>query len=249
MGRLADRFGVMVPVLIGAVGLGLGFIAARRWPAASGCSRSRTACCIGLLGSSATFAPLVADTSLWFVRRRGIAVAICASGNYLAGAVWPPIMQHFVETVGWRATYIGIGVFCVRDACCRSRWLLRRAPAGWRRPRRAQRRSAGAPSERPFGLSPAALQVLLCVAGVACCVAMSMPQVHIVAYCGDLGYGAARGAADAVADARLAASSAGSSRAGSATASAACARCCSARCCRAWRCCCSCPSTAWCRCT
>jgi MFS family permease len=32
------------------------------------------------------------------------------------------------------------------------------------------------------------------VAGVACCTAMAMPQVHIVAYCGDLGYGAARGA-------------------------------------------------------
>jgi MFS family permease len=67
---------------------------------------------VGLLGSSAAFAPLVADTSLWFVKRRGIAVAICASGNYLAGAVWPPIAQHFVETVGWRQTYIGMGIFC-----------------------------------------------------------------------------------------------------------------------------------------
>ena len=47
-------------------------------------------------------------------------------------------------------------------------------------------------AEVPF--SPYALQVLLCIAGVACCVAMAMPQVHIVAYCGDLGYGVARGA-------------------------------------------------------
>jgi MFS family permease len=50
------------------------------------------------------------------------------------------------------------------------------------------------PSTRPFGLSMNAAQTLLCIAGVACCVAMSMPQVHIVAYCGDLGYGVARGA-------------------------------------------------------
>ena len=106
MGRLADRFGVTVPLMIGAVGLGGGFIAA-------GMAGSITAfalingVAIGLFGCSATFAPLVADTSLWFVRRRGIAVAICASGNYLAGAVWPPIVQHAVQTIGWRQAYMG----------------------------------------------------------------------------------------------------------------------------------------------
>src|SRR5258706_6908937 len=88
MGRLSDRFGVIVPVLIGAVCLGLGFIAAGnsgslwQFVLAQGLLT-------GLLGTSAAFAPLVADTSLWFTRRRGIAVAICASGNYLAGALWP----------------------------------------------------------------------------------------------------------------------------------------------------------------
>ncbi len=111
MGRLADRFGVMLPVLLGAAGLGTGFIAA-------GLSGSLLAFALahglllGFCGSSATFAPLVADTSLWFVRRRGIAVAICASGNYVAGAFWPPIVQHFVDAVGWRNTYIGLGIFC-----------------------------------------------------------------------------------------------------------------------------------------
>jgi MFS family permease len=45
-----------------------------------------------------------------------------------------------------------------------------------------------------MAVSPGVLQGLLVVAGLACCVAMSMPQVHIVAYCGDLGYGVARGA-------------------------------------------------------
>ena len=111
MGKLADRYGVMLPILIGAGGLGLGFVAA-------GFADSLLAFALahglllGALGSSATFAPLLADTSLWFVRRRGIAVAVCASGNYLAGAIWPPIVQHFVDAVGWRQTYIGIGLFC-----------------------------------------------------------------------------------------------------------------------------------------
>ena len=149
---------------------------------------------LGLVGSSASFAPLVADTSLWFERRRGIAVAICASGNYVAGAIWPPIVQHFVETVGWRQTYIGLGVFsALVDGDARA---LHARPAAGARGGRSTRPARGGPAReaRPFGLSTGAAQTLLCIAGVACCVAMSMPQVHIVAYCGDLGYGAARGA-------------------------------------------------------
>ncbi|MDP1656437.1 MAG: MFS transporter, partial [Hylemonella sp.] len=111
MGRLADRYGVMLPVLIGATGLSAGFIAAGLSDSLVGFSLAH-GLLLGLLGSSATFAPLIADTSLWFVRRRGVAVAVCASGNYLAGAVWPPIVQHFVDTAGWRSTYIGLGIFC-----------------------------------------------------------------------------------------------------------------------------------------
>ena len=191
MGRLADRFGVMVPVLLGAAGLGTGFIAA-------GLSGSLLAFALahglllGLCGSSATFAPLMADTSLWFVRRRGIAVAICASGNYVAGAFWPPIVQHFVDAVGWRNTYIGLGVFCAVTMPLLALLMRPRPPAAVAAP--ARRSSMASPSTRPFGLSLNQAQALLCMAGVACCVAMSMPQVHIVAYCGDLGYGAARGA-------------------------------------------------------
>ena len=192
MGRLADRRGIVVPLLIGAAGLGAGFVAAGlagnvwTFTIAHGLL-------LGLVGSSASFAPLVADTSLWFVKRRGIAVAICASGNYVAGAIWPPIVQHFVETVGWRQTYIGLGIFSAVGMASLALFMRARPPA-------LGAASAIAPvgrptpSERPFGLSLNAAQVLLCIAGLACCVAMSMPQVHIVAYCGDLGYGAARGA-------------------------------------------------------
>jgi MFS family permease len=192
MGKLADRFGVLIPVGIGAIGLGAGFIAAGLAPSlwlfclAQGLM-------IGLLGTSATFAPLVADTSQWFDRRRGIALAICMSGNYVAGAVWPPVMQHFIDSAGWRQTYVGMGIFCIVSMLPLMLVLRRRPPVHAAAP------AVGAlahamPSHRPMGMNPGTVQALLCVAGVSCCVAMSMPQVHIVAYCGDLGFGAARGA-------------------------------------------------------
>jgi len=188
MGKLADRFGVMVPLLIGAVGLGLGFAAASH---ASSIGQLALAhgVLIGLLGCSASFAPLVADTSFWFIRYRGMAVGIVASGNYLAGAIWPTVLQHFFETAGWRATYLGVGLFCVATMLPLAFVLRPRRPIP-----NAQSAAQAAHSERPLGLSPTALTILLSIAGVACCVAMSMPQVHIVAYCTDLGYGAARGA-------------------------------------------------------
>ncbi len=190
MGRLADRRGVAVPLFVGAGGLGAGFVAAGLSDSLLGFALAH-GLLIGLLGSSTTFAPLVADTSLWFVRRRGIAVAICASGNYLAGAIWPPIVQHLVDTVGWRSAYVALGVLCALAMPPLALAMRARPPAA-AAPAAALR--SATPSQRPFGLDPATAQGLLCVAGVACCVAMAMPQVHIVAYCGDLGYGAARGA-------------------------------------------------------
>jgi MFS family permease len=189
MGRLADRFGVAVPVSVGALALGIGY----------GLSALTTSLIqfslvhgvlIGFLGSSATFSPLIADTSHWFERRRGIAVAICASGNYLAGTLWPPVVQHFVDSVGWRQTHIGISLFCVVTMVPLAPALRTRAPSPGGGARAALNRATHVAS----GLSPRALQLLLIAAGLSCCVAMSMPQVHIVAYCGDLGYGVARGA-------------------------------------------------------
>jgi MFS family permease len=110
MGRLMDRFGIFVPLVLGSCGLSLGcFLASRAetlWQFAL-----IHGVLIGFFGSSATFAPLLADISHWFARRRGIAVAICACGNYLAGALWPPLVQHFQTAVGWRTTYVGLSVF------------------------------------------------------------------------------------------------------------------------------------------
>ncbi len=188
MGRLADRFGVVLPVVLGTLALGIGY-ASTAFAASLGQYALLYALFIGGLGSCAVFAPLVADTSLWFTRRRGIAVALCASGNYFAGAVWPPVLQHFIAEYGWRNTHLGVAVFCVATMLPLALALRRPPPvlvAG------AGAQAAGGLAR--LGVSANRLQGLLMLAGVACCVGMAMPQVHIVAYCVDLGYGAARGA-------------------------------------------------------
>ena len=188
MGKLSDRFGITVPVAIGAVLLGLGYVA-------SGYAGNiwLFALAHGVLiaiGGAAMFGPVMADISHWFTRRRGIAMALCAVGNALSGTLWPPLVQYLVETTGWRGTHIFIGLFCAATLLPLAFVLRRRAPHF------AVGAIQSVPRTTPaaLGLSPRALQSMLAVAGVACCVAMSMPQVHIVAYCGDLGYGVASGA-------------------------------------------------------
>lgn len=190
MGRLADRYGITFPLLLGGISLGVGFVLAGMAGSIWGFVIAH-GLFIGMLGSASTFAPLLADTSLWFVRRRGIAVAVCASGNYLGGALWPPLVQYTVAAIGWRQTYIGIGVFSAVVMCSLALLMRQRPPLS--QPVCGQPDAAHGMA-LPFGMKTARAQFLLCIAGVGCCVAMAMPQVHIVAYCSDLGYGAARGA-------------------------------------------------------
>lgn len=193
MGRLGDRLGLFRPLIACIVVLSLGYIgtafAVNNWQFAVA-----SGVLIALLGSAITFGPLIADTSLWFERRRGIAVAICASGNYLAGTIWPPVVERLVAAHGWRATHIGIGLFCLIAMLPIALVLRRPSPTV---PNFAKSGSNIAtqgyqPKTPPVSLPM--LQALLIIAGVCCCLAMSMPQVHIVAYCSDLGYGVARGA-------------------------------------------------------
>jgi MFS family permease len=188
MGRLADRFGIMPPLLVSAPMLGIGFIAAA-FVTAYWQFVLVQALLIGMLGSSVIFGPLVADVSLWFLRWRGIAVAIVASGNYLAGAIWPAILERTIAAVGWRQSFMIIGAFCILTMVPLALLLRPRAPLD---DRLGPARAPSAPGRLP--ISPTQIQGLLVVAAIACCVAMSMPQVHIIAYCGDLGYGTARGA-------------------------------------------------------
>ncbi len=212
-GKWADRYGITRVLQLGAVAVCSGFVLA-------GLSGSiwtfglAHGLLLGLLGGASTFAPLMADTSLWWNKRRGMAVAICASGNYVAGTFWPPLAQWGIETIGWRHTYIGMGVFCGLGMALLSLRMRQRPPLAAQpsaapavipqadashasHHARASSVAAQLPvhaSAQAFGLSLWQAQLLLCVAGFACCVAMSMPQVHIVAYCTDLGFGAARGA-------------------------------------------------------
>lgn len=188
MGKVSDRFGIVVPVLFGAGALGLGYLLA-----ALADSLSQFALTYGLLigtfGSASTFVPLLADVSRWFERRRGIAVALCACGNYVAGALWPPLVEFLIQTTGWRTAHLWIGAICVVFMVPLALLLRGSAPM-----RAANAPRAATRFPRVANLSPGALQALLATAGLACCVAMAMPQVHIVAYCGDLGYGTVNGA-------------------------------------------------------
>ncbi|MBL9034090.1 MAG: MFS transporter [Rhodospirillaceae bacterium] len=189
MGRLADRFGIMIPLLIGGAILGIGYFVAAAAPSYWTFVAAQ-AILIGGLGAASTFSPLVADISHWFVRRRGIAVAIVASGNYLAGTIWPPILQHAIETIGWRQSFMGLGVFCIVTMVPIAFFLRHKSPVD-----HAPATTSGAHAAVTSLPAPApVLQALLVLAGIACCVAMSMPQVHLIAYCADLGYGPARGA-------------------------------------------------------
>jgi MFS family permease len=186
MGRLADRFGIVFPAILGSVLLGGGYVAASYAPNIWTLDAAHFL--IGV-GASGTFGPIISDMSHWFRKRRGIAIAIASSGNYLSGAVWPPIIQYFIETSGWRATHLGIGILCLITMIPLALMMRRRSPI-----EHVEIGATGGTARGTLSLKPNTLQALLAIGGIACCVAMAMPQVHIVAYCGDLGYGPARGA-------------------------------------------------------
>ena len=195
IGRYVDRLGIVIPAIMASLAMGLGFAGAAFAP-----NVWIFALLQGLFigaGMAATFGPLIADVSHWFRRRRGVAVAACACGNYIGGTIWPLVVTWLMETYDWRTAYIVVGVVVVSTMVPLA-FVLRRPPpkedpAATAAALAKSGRSGGA-GPRAIDLSPRALMILLSIAGIACCVAMSMPQVHIVAYCFDLGYGAARGA-------------------------------------------------------
>ncbi len=185
-GKITDRYGIVTAIGLGIGILALGYIGA-------GMSSSiwqfiLVHFAIGL-SSSATFGPLMAEASHWFDRYRGLAVAIAASGNYIGGTIWPPLVNWGIQTYGWSTTHIAIGIFTAAAMALALVVLRMLVGAG------TQRSHVNAPPPRlDLRISTNALTAILALASISCCVAMSMPQVHIVAYCGDLGYGVARGA-------------------------------------------------------
>ncbi|WP_172298974.1 CynX/NimT family MFS transporter [Pseudoruegeria sp. HB172150] len=187
LGRAVDRFGATTTLIAAAVSNAAGFALASM--SGSVWAISAWQLMIGF-GTAASFGPLMADISHWFLKRRGIAVGIAASGNYLSGAIWPWALSGVLVTQGWQVVYLCFAVLSLAVMIPGALALRRPLPAD---AHGAAEAMAGANRARG-GLSPVALQWALVVAGVGCCMAMSMPQVHIVSFCVDLGYGPAVGA-------------------------------------------------------
>ena len=147
---------------------------------------------MGLFGTSCMFSPLLTYVSLWFERRRGSAVALIASGQAVAGAIWPPLLQFGIDHVGWRHTMLWFGAFVLVSSVALTMIFLHPAPI-------APSATAGGPAgtqhrDSTLGLPPNLLMALLMVAVFSCCVPMAMPMNHLVAYCGDLGFASQYGA-------------------------------------------------------
>ncbi|HAD38342.1 MAG TPA: MFS transporter [Gammaproteobacteria bacterium] len=189
MGQLADRMGIMIPALIGSLALPAGFyLAAHASSILEICLAFSLLC--GFLGSSFSMAPLIADISHWFSRRRGLAVGIAFSGSYVAGAIWPPILQRMFDAQGWRESFVDLALLTLILMALLSLLLYPRSPINEQLPTASSANSNLTNS----AISAGTLQSLIYLAGFGCCVAMAMPQVHIVPYVMDLGHPAIRGA-------------------------------------------------------
>lgn len=148
---------------------------------------------IGFLGASGMFSPMMAYVTNWFDRRRGSAVALVSSGQYVAGAVWPLLLQAGVSEYGWRVTMRLYAVLIVATIPLLAGWFFRRAPEA--APRSASTASVLATFNPVTGLRPNTVQAIMGAAIFCCCVTMSIPLAHMVAFCSDIGIGARPGAA------------------------------------------------------
>lgn len=184
MGWWMDKRGVMQPVLFGALMIGVGAIVASR---AQGPLSLYLACgvLIGLLGKAAMIAPLIANATRWFDRRRGLAIAIISSGQGVAGAIWPTVVRYMNVEFGWRDTFFYYGFFALATMIPLA-WLLRTAPPTPRNSAGAQSASAAVPTV--MGLSPRVVQGALWLAVIGCCTGMAIPIVHLVSHATDLGH-------------------------------------------------------------
>jgi len=187
IGRAVDRFGVTIALIASAITMAAGFAFASM--SDSIVMLSAIQFIVGF-GTAVGFGPLIADISHWFYRRRGIAVAVAASGNYLSGAIWPLLLSGVISEHGWRTAYMVLAIVPVVLMIPLSLLLRRRVPDD----ATAHANRLSLANARSVRFSPTALQWMLGLAGIGCCVAMSMPQVHIVSYCADLGYGPTVGA-------------------------------------------------------
>jgi MFS family permease len=189
MGWLADRIGVRRIVVFGAVMIGAGLAVSSIgtvWALFVG-----HGLLLGLLGNGAMFPPLLVYVSRWFDRRRGTALALIASGQYIAGMIWPSLFQHAMASYGWQATMIGYGVVVIAAIPPIAMLFLHPAPEQTHAEAAANR---AVPGVRGLGLKPNVALAILCIAGFCCCVPMALPQSHLVAFCSDIGIPTSQGA-------------------------------------------------------
>jgi MFS family permease len=191
MGWLADRIGVRNCVLAGGVMIACGLALSSLgtvWALYVG-----QGVLIGFLGMGAVYPPLLIYVSRWFDRRRGTAIALISSGQYVAGVVWPAAFERLIVGYGWRLTYLIFAGIVLLSVVPLAAFFLHPAPetagsaVSW-----AGAKHAGV--TRILGLPRNAVQAVICIAGFCCCVPMAIPQAHLVAFCGDIGIGTATGA-------------------------------------------------------
>lgn len=189
MGWLADRIGIRRTVMFGSVMIALGLAVSAYgtvWALYIGHGLF-----MGLLGNGAMFPPLLIYVSRWFERRRGTALALIASGQYIAGMIWPSLFEMAMARYGWQATMIGYGVVTVALIPPIALFFLQPAPAH----SHAAANIEGSPVRgTALGLPANLVLGVLCVAGFCCCVPMALPQSHLVAFCTDVGVPAASSA-------------------------------------------------------
>ncbi len=196
MGWWSDRKGMAGPAFCGAIFVGLGTMAISQSYSVVTFLGAHLLI-LGLLGNGAMFSPLLTNVTHWFDRRMGIAVAVVTGGQSLAGAFWPPVFGYLIGAHGWRDTMLGYSIFALCTLIPLAFVMRRPSPrmlnGGAKADKAARAAMAAAGEDQILGMRPTTVFVMLCLAIVGCCVAMSMPMVHIVAYCSDLGFAAARG--------------------------------------------------------
>jgi len=190
MGWLAERIGIRFTVIGGALMIAVG-LALSSLGGGTPALYVGHGVFIGLLGNAGINAPLYVYVSRWFDRRRGSAMALISSGQYVAGTIWPTLFERGISHFGWRDTMLIYAVFEIAVILPAAALMFGQAP---------ETRDMGplpgsAETRWVLGLRPRVVQGVLCLAGFLCCVPMAMPQGHLVAFCSDLGIPPAHGAA------------------------------------------------------
>jgi MFS family permease len=188
MGWLADRIGIRTVIAIGAVMISLGLAVSTLGgtiPLYLG-----HGLLLGLIGNGAIYAPLLIYVSRWFDRRRGAAIALISSGQYIAGIFWPSIFERGIAAYGWQAMMLAYAVVVVVGILPLLS-LLKSVP----RPVSSGAAVSAGRERSVRGLAPNVVQAVICAAGFCCCIPMAIPSSHLVAFCSDIGISPVHGAA------------------------------------------------------